>query len=149
LRFAAYGAGTLTTDALGNVTATSDLRLKKQLGLFELGRAGLRGLKPIRFRWEKWSGNDTENDYFGWSAQNILSHIPQAIGTMNSSNYLTVTDRTILAVVVNAINEIGDKQDSHELRIAELELNVAEQQLEIIELKKKLEATQASSKKTK
>ncbi len=110
IRFATYGAGTLVTDASGNITATSDERLKDMRGAFKRGVADLRKLTPVFFKWKKISGCDTAGLYAGFSAQNVKENIPEAVGEMqNKERHLTISDRPILASVVNAIKEIDER----------------------------------------
>jgi hypothetical protein len=115
IRFNTYGAGALTTDASGNITAASDERLKDIRGKFKLGVAALRGISPILHKWKKSSGNETKNTYAGFSAQNVQKYIPEAVGKMNNAEkHLTLSDRPILATVVNAINEIDRRLEKLE-----------------------------------
>ncbi len=115
IRFAIYGAGALTTDASGNITAASDERLKDIQGEFRRGLKDLRGITPILHKWKKSSGNETNGIYAGFSAQNVQKTIPEAVGTMNNAEkHLTLNDRPILAAVVNAINEIDRRLEKLE-----------------------------------
>jgi hypothetical protein len=104
VRFANFGAGTLTTDASGNVSVSSDIRLKNVEGEFTRGISDLVGIDPITYYWKKDSGLDTETLYSGFSAQNILEFIPEAVG-LDPHGFYTLGDRPILATVVNAIKE--------------------------------------------
>ncbi|MEI6478880.1 MAG: tail fiber domain-containing protein, partial [bacterium] len=106
-----YGAGTLTTDASGNVTAASDERLKDLQGSFVKGLDSINGLNPITYKWKSSTGFDTENIYAGFSAQNVQNFIPEAVG-VSSDGYLTLQDRPILAALVNAIKETSLKMDA-------------------------------------
>lgn len=106
-RWHAYGAGTLTTDGSGNITATSDERLKDISGPFTRGLAALRGIKPIIYQWKESTGLDRQDSYSGFSAQNVAANIPEAVG-MNADGMLTLQDRAILAACVNAINELAE-----------------------------------------
>jgi hypothetical protein len=108
VRFQAFGAGTLTTDASGNVTASSDERLKDIQGDFTRGLEDLKKIKPITYKWNDISGLEKENSYSGFSAQNIQSAIPEAVST-DPRGYLSLQERPILATVVNAIKELADK----------------------------------------
>ncbi len=115
IRFTAYGAGALATDSSGNITATSDERLKDIKGEFRRGLKDLRGIAPILHKWKKSSGNETNGIYAGFSAQNVQKTIPEAVGTMNNAEkHLTLNDRPILAAVVNAINEIDRRLEKLE-----------------------------------
>jgi len=112
IRFGAFGSAgaSLVTDANGNVTVSSDERLKDVTGDFTRGLGDLSALRPITYRWNATSGLDTSGLYTGFSAQNVQSAIPEAVGT-DSRGYLTLSDRPILATVVNAIKELSAKVD--------------------------------------
>jgi hypothetical protein len=105
IKFNLYGAGTLTTDASGNITATSDERLKNIQGGFTRGLSDLSKIHPILFKWNEKSGNETETSYAGFSAQNMQTAIPEAVGKM-ANGYLTIQDRAVIAALVNAVNEL-------------------------------------------
>jgi hypothetical protein len=51
---------------------------------------------------------DTENIYTGFSAQNVQKVIPEAVGKDRNGN-LTLSDRPILAAIVNAIKELAER----------------------------------------
>jgi len=108
VRFANFGAGSLQTDANGNVTVSSDERLKNINGQFSRGLQEVLALNPIVYHWNTISGLDQTTQYAGFSAQNVQSVIPEAVGT-SSSGYLTLQDRPILAAVVNAVKELNQK----------------------------------------
>ncbi|MDD5165335.1 MAG: tail fiber domain-containing protein [Candidatus Pacebacteria bacterium] len=101
-----YGAGTLTTDANGNLSVSSDERLKDIKGYFTTGLDAIESLKPISFNWKPETGLDTVNTYTGFSAQNVQTAIPEAVSQDKHGN-LTLQDRPILATLVNAVKEIG------------------------------------------
>jgi len=101
-----YGAGTLTTDANGNVTLSSDERLKNIQGDFTKGLSAIMGLVPINYTWKASTGLDTVNTYTGFSAQNVQQYIPEAVGS-SSDGTLTLQDRPLLATLVNAIKELA------------------------------------------
>lgn len=110
IRFSSFGAGTLTTDASGNVTASSDERLKDIQGDYTRGLEDLRKIKPIKYKWNELSGLERENVYSGFSAQNVGEAIPEAVST-DPRGYLSLQERPILAALVNAVKEIADKLD--------------------------------------
>lgn len=105
LRFNAYGAGALTTDSSGNITATSDARLKEAFRPFTRGLAEIREIHPFTYRWKRSSGLDTTNDYSGFVAQDVQRVIPEAIGR-GADGMLTFNDRPVLAAVVNSVVEL-------------------------------------------
>ena len=108
VRFGALtGAGAnLIVDANGNVTVSSDERLKNIQGDFTRGLADLANVNPILFKWKPETGYDSSSTYAGFSAQNIQANIPEAVAT-DTRGYLTLADRPILATLVNAVKQIG------------------------------------------
>lgn len=114
------GAGTLTTDASGNITATSDERLKDDIQPWSSGLAEIEQINPISYKWSVASGLDRLNTYCGFSAQNVEAAIPEAIG-VGSDGYMGVDLRPILAAAVNAIKELSSRNAALEARIAALE----------------------------
>ena len=111
ITFNTYGAGTLSTDASGNITASSDERLKNIQGAFTRGLSDVKKLFPMVYKWNSKSGNETEGVYAGFIAQNVEEAIPEAVGK-GSDGMLTLSDRPILAALVNSIKELSDKIDS-------------------------------------
>lgn len=49
--------------------------------------------------------------YYGFSAQNIQENIPEAI-SQDKNGYLTLSDRPILATLVNSIKELHESKVS-------------------------------------
>ncbi len=125
VRFAHFGAGTLTTDASGNITVSSDERLKHIVGRFTRGLADLQKIQPIEYRWTPQSGLDTSTSYFGLSAQNIETSIPEAVYYDKDGNR-TLMDRTIIATLVNALREVAPRLEAAEAEIAALKGQIAE-----------------------
>ena len=108
IRFSTLGSGTLTTDSSGNLTVSSDERLKDIRGSFARGLVDILKINPIVYKWKEFTGYDTINEYSGFSAQNIRDAIPEAVAT-SSSGYLSLQDRPIIATLVNAVKEIWVK----------------------------------------
>ncbi len=123
VRFASITGGSLETDALGNVTVSSDERLKDILSVYEAGLNEILGLEPIRYRWNEVSGYDQASVYAGFSAQNVEDLIPDAVGE-DGRGYKTLSTRPILAAVVNAIQELFAMVTGNTKRIAELEARI-------------------------
>ncbi|MCE9517798.1 DUF5011 domain-containing protein, partial [Candidatus Nomurabacteria bacterium] len=111
ITFSAYGAGTLVTDSSGNITASSDERLKDTQGQFTKGLEAIRGLNPILYKWNTLSGMEMTDTYAGFSAQNVRDFIPEAVST-DSRGYYTLQDRPIMATAINAIKELDIKVQS-------------------------------------
>jgi hypothetical protein len=111
VRFSNFGAGTLTTDANGNVSVSSDERLKNIESEFSRGLDAILGITPISYKWKQETGFDTANVYTGFSAQNIQEFIPEAIGE-DRRGFLTLSDRPLLATLINAVKELAGKMEA-------------------------------------
>lgn len=120
VRFANFGAGTATFDANGNISSSSDERLKDIKGDFNRGIESITGINPIIYKWGENSGMETSGTYLGFSAQNVNDFIPEAVSSGNNG-YLTLSDRGIIAVLVNSVKELMVKNQQLEERIRLLE----------------------------
>ena len=105
-----YGAGAVQSDANGNLSVSSDERLKTVVGSFERGLKEILQLKPINYQWNAQSGLDPEGVYSGFSAQNVQAVIPEAVG-QDQKGYLTLSDRPIIGALVNAIKALKTEND--------------------------------------
>lgn len=123
VRFATFGAGTLQTDASGNLSVSSDERLKDIHAAFTDGLDAVLNIEPIVFNWNEASGFDQSTEYIGFSAQNIKSVLPQAVGE-NADGLLSLSDRGILAAVVNAVREVYGMIIGNQARVAEAQERV-------------------------
>lgn len=125
LRFASLGSAgaSLITDATGNVTVSSDERLKDIQAVFASGLQSVLGLEPISYKWNELSGMETDGVYTGFSAQNVALVLPEAVAE-DTRGFLTLSDRPILAAVVNAIKELFAMVTGNQERIADLEERV-------------------------
>jgi len=142
LKLLAYGAGTLVTDSSGNVTASSDLRLKNVQGNFTRGLADVIKIHPKLFTWKPESGMNTEDVNAGLIAQDVQDAIPEAVGAVKTSDgeeddaktgkkvkkakreaaeYLTLSDRPIIAALINAVRELKEENDDLRARLTKLE----------------------------
>ena len=106
IQFNFTSAGTLSTDSSGNITSSSDERLKTIDGYFTAGLNEVLQIKPILYHWNESSQLDTENIYAGFSAQNIQSVIPVAAMANKETGYLSLQDRPIIAALVNSVKEL-------------------------------------------
>jgi hypothetical protein len=107
VRFTGYGAGTLQTDASGNVTAVSDDRLKENVTSFKRGLAELVNIAPILFGWRADTGLDqSKKNYVGFSAQNVQAAMPEAVHA-GDDGFLGVSDRALIAALINAVVELN------------------------------------------
>jgi hypothetical protein len=116
-RLYGLGAGTVTTDANGDISITSDERLKTRIRQFRKGLDTIKKLEPILYRWNKKSGLDTKNDYVGFGARHTKKHLSEAVGK-GRNGFNTMNDRAILAAAVNAIKELEQKYESLSRTIA-------------------------------
>lgn len=132
VRFESFGAGTLQTDANGNLSVSSDERLKYVMGNFSPGLNVVLALQPIQYKWLKETGYDNETLYSGFSAQNVQSVLPEAVGE-DKRGFLTLSDRPIMAAIVNAIKELWNTVTNNQKRIEALENGVANQDMKRIE----------------
>jgi hypothetical protein len=104
-RHAHLGAGTVTSDASGNLSVSSDTRLKTIDGDFTRGIEAIRSLTPILYHWNETSGLDQLNQYAGFSAQQVQAAIPEAVGE-DDRGFLTLSDRALIAATVNAVKQL-------------------------------------------
>lgn len=132
-----YGAGTLLTDSSGNVTASSDASLKTVTGSFTRGLADVLKLTPRTYHWNEKSGMNTEDENVGFIAQEVLTAVPEAVGRFKTmevegregkkskkreaAETLTLSDRPLIAALVNAVKELKAENDALSARIAKLE----------------------------
>ncbi len=121
VQFSQFGAGALSTDGSGNVTATSDIRLKNVRGEYKAGLQEILSLHPIIYNWNKESGYDMKDIYAGFSAQEVKRFLPYSTGTMKNG-YLTLQDRAIIAALVNSIQELKLLNDNQQKEINKLKL---------------------------
>ena len=119
LRLHAYGAGTLVTDSSGNITATSDARMKNISGSFDRGLNAIVNLSPKVYRWNEASGLNTDDVNVGLIAQEVLPYIPEAVSEKDGR--YTMSDRPIIAALINAVKELKSDNDALRARLEALE----------------------------
>ncbi|KAF0129140.1 MAG: hypothetical protein FD148_1709 [Methylocystaceae bacterium] len=139
VRFAGLGSGgaNLVTDALGNVTAASDERLKDKQGDFTRGLAAVNAISPVLYKWRPETGFDTQSTYAGFFAQNVQAAIPEAVSP-DSRGYLTLADRPILAALVNAVKELATKLDTFAERFTTKQLTFVRGEADDLTLNQRL-----------
>jgi hypothetical protein len=121
-KFNGQADGTLSLSG-GVLTSSSDERLKDVQGIFTGGLAQLEGINPILYKWKSTTPYDHDTTYAGFSAQNILTAIPEAI-TVGPDGMYGLNDRPILAASVNAIKELAQQNASTSLAISDLKLRL-------------------------
>lgn len=113
-------AGTLSTNASGDIICTSDARLKNVLGEYVDGLKAITQIVPKRFTYKPTATNPVETFvHAGFIAQNVKRAIPQAVA-FQRSGYLSLDTTAILAASVNAIKELkaaNDRQASELVRL--------------------------------
>lgn len=134
VRFSNFGAGTLQTDASGNLSVSSDVRLKDVQGDFSRSIEALLEIEPITYNWNEASGFDRSTIYAGFSAQNIKDSIPEAVGE-DPHGFLTLSDRPILATLVNAVKDMWGKIVGHDNRLVGHDDRITELEREVSQLK--------------
>jgi hypothetical protein len=88
--------------------------VKRDIRSFTRGLDSILALRPILHGYTEASGLDqTKNDYAGFSAQQVLPFIPEAVG-VNADGFYAFSDRPVIAALVNSIKELN-------ARIEELE----------------------------
>lgn len=120
VRMPAYGAGNAVFDGSGNISSSSDERLKDILEPFTVGLSGLRKLEPTLYRWNALSNMETEGTYAGFRAQNAKEVSEYAVG-VDAKGYYSLQDRAILAVIVNSVKELDGVVEGHTTRLDDLE----------------------------
>jgi hypothetical protein len=121
ITFNAYGAGTLSTNASGVVSA-SDGRYKTKTRSIDTALPVIQSLKPTYFRWNEDSPFASEHEELGFFAQEVAQSIPEASpGEDEEGKYRNYHDRAILAMLVKAIQELKAELDEAKARIATLE----------------------------
>jgi hypothetical protein len=112
-RWAAYGAGAITSDASGNLTAVSDARLKDRIAPLPYGLAEVLALRPVQHGYNELSALDRDHLYGGFIAQDVQAVMPLAVG-QDARGYLTLADRPILGAVVHAVQALHARLSARE-----------------------------------
>lgn len=93
MKLEGLAGGTLTTDALGNVYVVSDEKVKTDIKQFNSGLSNITNINPIKYHFTENSGLDTEIEYTGLSADNLLSALPEAVTIVPDYTYSTVSTK--------------------------------------------------------
>lgn len=118
--FTAITAITSTGGIVTQLTGTSDERLK-DYDSYEGGLAEILAIRPVRYHWneagQKHTGLSGEQEFVGFTAQDVQRAIPEAItATESDEKYLSLDDRPILAACVNAIKQLSARLERLEER---------------------------------
>ncbi len=108
VRFSGFGAGSLQTDSSGNVSASSDARLKNIVSAFATTSTitKLRQLNGILYKWNEISGLDQTNNYVGFTAQNVEEQFPDLVGE-NPNGYKSLNYAALTVPIVESIKELA------------------------------------------
>ena len=123
VQFNNYGAGTLTTDASGNITASSDSTLKNIIRPVDSALLKIASFKPAYFKWRAKTGYDTVNVYVSFIAQSVKESFPEGVGKSKDGT-LTLQDRAVLALSIKAIQELKLENDNKQLQIDNLQSQI-------------------------
>ena len=121
----AEAVGTLATTGgiVTTFTAVSDERLKTAQA-YKGGLKEILAITPIKYRWNetgaKYSGQSTERDFIGFSAQDVRRVIPEATW-VSKDDYLGFDDRPVIAALVNAVKMLSEKNKALEDRLEKIE----------------------------
>lgn len=113
-------AGTLSTNASGDIICTSDARLKNVLGEYAGGLNAIVQIVPKRFTYKPTASNPVETFvHAGFIAQEVRTTIPQAVA-LQRNGYYSLDTTAILAASVNAIKELKASNDRQAAELARL-----------------------------
>lgn len=117
--FSRLGAGTVQSDADGNISVSSSESLKTDIKNFESGLSNIINLRPVKFKWKEETGLDHLNNYVGFIAEEVEKELPDAVicpGECCENGEMIVnekpkglSDRAIIAALVNAVQELNQK----------------------------------------
>jgi hypothetical protein len=113
------GNGTLTLSG-GIVGLESDIRLKDLTENQDIpGLAAICAITPARYTWK--NKEKGEEPHLGFIAQDVLPHIPEAVGKPGSDGMYGFYDRPVIAAAVKAIQEQQALIEALTQRLAALE----------------------------
>ncbi len=119
--FISLGTGTVTASS-GTLSTVSDSSYKISDGFIEDALPSVMNLKPRYFYWKDKSGLDTTIRQLGFYAQEVNSAIgEEAANTPKKNAPWGITDRSIIAYLTKAIQELSVKNEALIKRIETLE----------------------------
>jgi hypothetical protein len=120
IQFNTYGAGTLSTNSSGVITA-SDGRYKTRTRRVVDGVQTIKSLVPTYFRWHDDSPFAAEHEEIGFIAQEVAAVIPEASpDPEQEGRFKNYYDRAIIAFLVKGMQELCDRNDALEARLESL-----------------------------
>jgi len=119
--FSSLGTGTVTASS-GTLSTVSDSSYKIADGFIEDALPSVMNLKPRYFYWKDKSGLDTTIRQLGFYAQEVNSAIgEEAANTPKENAPWGITDRSLIAYLTKAIQELSVKNETLIKRIETLE----------------------------
>ena len=113
------GATNLTTDVNGNIIRDpSDERLKKNIVEIEDALDLVLQLRGVRYEWKD-ADRFGEQIEIGFIAQEVDGVLPEVVS--KGGEYWSLNTKNMVAVVVEAVQELWQTVSGHEDRITELE----------------------------
>lgn len=130
IEFNAYGAGALSTNASGVISASSGT-FKTRTRSINNGIELINQLQPTYYHYNKDTPFDDGYEHLGFFAEEIGKVIPEASPECGPDKFRNYYDRAIVAVSVKALQELHqrieileDKIEQYEARFAKLERNL-------------------------
>ncbi len=106
----------------GQLSVISDERTKDIKGDYTRGLDAILALKPILYSFNEASDiPDKKSVWAGFGAAQVRESIPEAVHDDNPNGFLSLSDRPIIAALVNAVKELSAKNEALEARLAALE----------------------------
>ena len=117
--FSRLGAGTVQSDADGNLSVSSSAALKTEVRDFTGGLSNINNLRPVKFKWKQDTGLDYHNDYVGFIAEEVEEELPDAVlcpseccdndEMVDNHKSKGLSDRAMIAALVNAVQELSTR----------------------------------------
>jgi len=96
------GAGAVQSDADGDLSVTSDGRLKFIDGSFNLGLNEVLKIDPIIYRWRHKPNGES---YAGFDALQVYSVMGELAAPTNKDGFHSLQDRALIGALINSIKE--------------------------------------------
>ncbi|MFO1524953.1 MAG: tail fiber domain-containing protein [Turneriella sp.] len=141
LQLPLYNVGTLTSDASGNITVSSDGRMKDIVGKTETGLSEVLQMYGKRWRWKPGMGMETQGVYEGFIAQDVERLVPLAVGG-KADGMKSLAYHALLPTFANAIRELKSEKDT---QVLALEKRAAEAEQKYAALLKQMQHEKAQA----
>jgi methyl-accepting chemotaxis protein len=108
-----YVEGSAGKPGGGSWSNPSDRRLKDRISDYHDGIKSILKIKPVRFHYNQLSEFDTEPEHVGVIAQELREVAPYMVSE-NEQGYLDVNNSAMTYMLVNAVQELAQKNQSLE-----------------------------------